>query len=128
MANELSMQLQSLLRYTGVSDQYASGSKVVNQANQYFIKGIQNIGFAIWEAIDVGAEITIGNIGYTVFQNLDATNYVQIGVWTGAAFVPGQRLLPGEISISRWSQSLISLPYAYANTAAVNLFYTIYAD
>lgn len=128
MANELTMQLQSLLRYAGVSDQYASGAKVVSQANQFFVKGVQVIGFAASEPIDVGGEITLPNIGFVIFQNLDATNYVEIGSWDGMTFYPGIKLLAGEIAIGRWSPNQVSLPYALANTANVNLFYTMYAD
>jgi hypothetical protein len=127
MANEITMQLQVLLKYTGVSDQYASGSKVVSQTSEYFIKGVQNIGTAATpDLIAPGAEIALATLGFFLLVNLDTANYVEVGTWDGFVFSSTIKLLAGEVMIARYSPSNISLPYAKANAAAVDLFYTYY--
>jgi hypothetical protein len=126
MANELTYQIQVLLRYAGVSDQFASGSKVVNQTNKYFIKAVQNIGFATHEALDMGAEINAGNIGYVLGVNLGVNN-IDVGQDFVGVFYPAVRLKPGEFAYARWDASAIGLPYAKASVAATDLFYTVYA-
>ena len=76
---------------------------------------MQNIGTS-YEAVNV-ADLT--NKGFALFTNLDATNFVEVGVEVSAAFYPFLKLLPGESSVVRLSPS-VSL-FAKADTAAVNL-------
>ena len=83
------------------------------------IENIQNIGFAAHEALILGE---VATPGFAYFKNLDATNYVQIGVDVAAAFVPFVKLLPGQ-SAQVWLGT--TAPYAKANTGAVLLDYMI---
>jgi hypothetical protein len=74
-----------------------------------------------------GTAISLGAVatnGWAWFQNLDATNYVEIGVADGGTFFPFARLLAGEIALMRVSAS--AAPYALANTGAVILMTTIF--
>ncbi len=65
----------------------------------------------------------VSTLGVALFRNLDATNYVEVGIDVAAAFYPFVKLLPGEA----WPMRMGTLaPYAKANTAAVRLQYDIY--
>src|SRR4051794_16391060 len=55
----------------------------------------QIIGFSAHEALAINADI--GTKGVAWFRNLDATNYVEIGVQDGSSnFIPFAKLKPGE--------------------------------
>lgn len=86
--------------------------------NEY-IDHVQSIGTSA-EAVTLG---DVATYGFAVFKNLDATNYVEIGITDGAgdihAFV---KLMAGE-EAQVW---LAAAPYAKANTAACLLNYTIF--
>ena len=81
------------------------------------IHATQSIGFAASEAIVV---TDIGTLGYALFMNRDATNFVEIGDVPVATFVPFVKLKPGEFAVMRLSDS-ITLLSAQADTAAVDL-------
>jgi hypothetical protein len=59
--------------------------------------------------------------GYCRFQNLDGTNYVEVGIMTGGAFYPLFELLAGQSAVMRMSRNVGSTLGARANTAAVVL-------
>jgi len=59
--------------------------------------------------------------GFAVIQNLDTTNYVEYGAWTGSTFYPIGELLPGEVHIIRLSRNVGTTLRMRANTAAVNV-------
>jgi len=77
----------------------------------------QSIGFAAEEALQLG-ELS-GALGYVMFKNLDATNYVEI--LTGTGGVKFCKLLAGETAGPFRLGSQVTAPYAQANTAAVLL-------
>lgn len=71
--------------------------------------------------------ITTATMGYAFFRNIDATNFVQIGVRDGSSnFLAFAKLKAGEVAVVRMNQT--NPPYALANAAAVVLQYTILAD
>jgi hypothetical protein len=78
---------------------------------------VQNIGFSAHEQIVVNSDVATQ--GLTFFRNLDATNYVSIGVVVSAAFYPLLRLMPGEIAAVRLEPGVAV--YAKAHTAATDL-------
>jgi hypothetical protein len=118
MANEVTYQFQILLSNGDLRDSYASNSQAADQATALLIRNVQNIGTSD-EALALG---DITTPGWAVFQNLDDTNYVEIGV---GSFTPVVKLKPGEQAILRLGTTA---PRAQANTAAVDLFYIIYSD
>lgn len=67
----------------------------------------------------------IGTCGYAHFRNLDATNYIEIGVQVSAAFYPFMKLKAGESAVLRLGTNA---PYALANTASVRLEHWIVED
>ena len=60
--------------------------------------------------------------GWAWFRNLDATNYVSIGVYVSTTFYPLVRLNAGEAAVFRLG---VITPYALANTLAVILEHDI---
>lgn len=78
----------------------------------------QDIG-TTHEALAFGSDIATA--GFAVFTNLDATNYVEIGVVVAGTFYPAIRVSPGE---QQGPVRFASLSvYAKANTAPVKLKY-----
>ena len=59
--------------------------------------------------------------GFVYIENLDSTNYVDYGAWTGSVFYPIGELLPGEFHIIRLSRNVGTTLRMRANTAAVNV-------
>ena len=126
MPNEITYSLNVLLKNGSLQDQFASGSKTASQASAKLIRNVQTIGTAAGgEALDLG---DIAVPGFMIFQNLDAANYVDIGINTGGNFYAALRVKVGEIMMARYSAGAASLPYALANTASVELFYICYED
>jgi len=121
MANEISVQILMSLNNGSLVDSF---SKLINvdQTAAAMVKNVQGIGFATHAALDMGSLTTAG---YAVFQNLDDTNYVEVGVDGAGTFYPLIKLEAGEQACLRLTTSS---PYAQANTAAVDLLYVIYED
>jgi hypothetical protein len=82
--------------------------------------GIAAIGFAAHEALAMG---DVSTAGWAYFKNLDATNFVTIGVDVSSTFYPFLKLKAGEYCICPLGTSA---PYAKADTAAVQLQFRIY--
>ena len=70
--------------------------------------------------------ITTATMGYAFFRNIDATNYIEIGVQVGGTFYALVKLKAGEVALLRMNQT--NPPYALANTATVVLQFTILAN
>ena len=70
--------------------------------------------------------ITTATMGYAFFRNIDATNYIEIGVQVGGTFYALVKLKAGEVALLRMNQT--NAPYARANGTVANLQYTILAD
>lgn len=87
-------------------------------AGSKFTHGLQAIGFAAEEAINLG-EATGGG-GWFCAINRDATNSISLRQATGATNVI--TLGPGEPCLFRWSTSTTA-PFAIASVAACNLEY-----
>jgi len=83
------------------------------------VEQVQAIGFAAHEALVLGE---VAAPGFAWFHNTDATNYVEIGIDVSAAFHAFLKLLPGQ-KAACWLAT--AAPYAKANTASVNLDYTL---
>ena len=118
MSNEIAYQFQVLLSNGDLSDNYQSGSQSADQSTALLIRNVQEIGTSD-ESLELGDVTTPG---FAVFQNLDDTNYVEIGTGSFTAFL---KLKPGEFAMCRLSTAA---PTAQADTAAVDLFYIIYSD
>lgn len=100
---------------------------VREQANLYYdltgdkyISNVAEISESAHELLETG---DLATAGVAVFKNLDATNYVEVGLDVSSTFYPLIRLDPGE----EFPLKLATLAvYAKADTAAVDLQYTIF--
>jgi hypothetical protein len=128
MANEITYQVQAYLRNGTLQDQYASGSKVADQASAFLVRNVQTIGTGAG-----GAELDLGSVaspGWAIFINLDPViavptgNYLEVGVFS-AAFIPFLKLLPSEVAMVRLAAGAAA-PYAKATGGSVDIFYIIY--
>lgn len=125
MANEITYQMQILLRNGNLVDNYASGSLTATQSAAVIVRNVQSIAAGV-VGVGAGTALDLGSVatpGWSAFINTDATNYVQVGFNTGGLFYPMLKLLPGESQLIRLA---IAAPYAMANVAPVSLFYIIY--
>ena len=82
--------------------------------------GVPSIGFAAHEALVMQ---DVASAGWARFENLDTTNFVQIGTDSTGTFIPFLKLLAGEYAFVRLATNA---PYAKADTAAVKLDYEIF--
>lgn len=67
----------------------------------------------------------VGTAGFAFFRNLDATNFVEIGVQVGGTFYPVIKLKAGEYGVCRFS--VLTL-YARSDTAATLLDMSMIED
>ena len=119
--SEFSYNFKLQLNNGDLTDNVSSGAIAASQTNAKLVRSVQEIG-TTEEALGLGDVTTPG---IAVFENLDDTNYVEIGSYVGGTFYPFLKLKPGEKWIGRLA---ITAPYAKANTAAVELDYRIYDD
>ncbi len=91
---------------------------VVSVATKKYVLLKQNIGTSE-EALKLG-EIT--SLGWALFINRDATNYVELRVSTGSTKFC--KLLAGECALFRFGSG-VTAPYAIADTAACQLEYLL---
>ena len=123
MANEITYQFQMLLNNGSLKDSYSSGSVTANQSTAALVRNVQTISnSAPAQALDLGS---VSTPGFMVVQNLDATNFVDLGAYIGGTFYPFVRLKAGEQGMIRLSTNA---PYALADTASVSVFYVIYSN
>jgi hypothetical protein len=120
MANEITLTQQLTVANGTLRRTFAPARQQITQASALVAGGVQNIG-TTYEAVSLGA---IAANGVSHFTNLDATNYVEIGVEVSSAFYPLVRLNAGESYTFRLAQGVTI--FARANTAAVNLDYEIF--
>jgi hypothetical protein len=123
VADEIKLTVSLTLANGSLADSFAPGEQKITQTTKRMHKRVQAIPTtAAGTALDIGAVVTLG---YGYARNLDANNYIEIGVQVAAAFYVFVKLKPGESSGFRFGTNA---PYARANTAAVDLLYGIYED
>ena len=109
-----------------VSLQFAKGSlalkreavrQLADVAGDAYSANVQSIATtAGGTAVTIAA--AVGTAGFAFFRNLDATNFVEVGVESGGTFYPLLKLKPGECALGRLTTTSV---YARANTGAVLL-------
>jgi hypothetical protein len=87
----------------------------VDLAGNRFVRNVQNVG-TTFEALVVN---DVSTAGQARFKNLDATNYVELGVDVSGTFYPVVRIDAGKTA-GPFRLSTLTL-HVRANTAAVNL-------
>jgi hypothetical protein len=119
MANEITVSsgLQAVKGSASIAINLQT--KQADWAGTRFIRNVQAIG-TTYEAITVG---DVATAGYAYFTNIDATNYVELGVEVAATFYPLVRIDAGKTA-GPFRLSTLTI-FGRANTAAVNLDLTI---
>lgn len=112
MANELSIVVSMAFSKSGAQCARAE-SISVDVTGDTFTHAVQEIGTSE-EAL---AEADVGTPGYVLIKNLDATNYVEVGIEGQYAI----KLLAKEVALFRADAAI----YAKAATAACNVEYWI---
>lgn len=120
MADEITLNLKIKYDKNGISDS-RTFSDTVTATGSALCGGVQTIG-TTEEALAVG---DVATLGYARFMNIDATNFVTIGNYTGGTYYPVLKLKAGEAAVCRLAAATI---YAKADTAAVRLDYMIFED
>lgn len=113
MANEISLDLRFTLSNGNSQYQYVPGTKRIDQAAIGGpTPGFVNIG-TTEESV---AFAELGTEGTVIIENLDATNYVQVGFSTG---VYGMRIKASGVAMFQMEPSVTL--YLKANTAACKM-------
>lgn len=115
MSGEIKMTVGLTVNKGGLSVTFPTKTKSIDMSGTRSGDIVQDIG-TTHEAITIPSDL--GTEGVTYFVNLDATNYVEIGVDVAAAFYPLLKIKPLEEYPFRLA---IAAPYAKANTAPVKL-------
>lgn len=117
MANEITMTAQIRCTNGSFTENFAPAQKRIDQSSVGLAGNVQTIGFAADETITVIGDLA--TLGIAAFQNLDATNYVDIGPDDSGALLGFIRLEAGEFATMRLKPGITIR--AQANTAAVKL-------
>lgn len=88
----------------------------IDRSGTEMVGYVQSIGI-VEETLTTLADVA--TVGWAYFENLDTTNFVQLGPATGSYFL---KLLAGEKCVCPLNSATI---YALADTAAVRLMVTI---
>ena len=108
MANEITLTASLAFAKNSVSVQLAkTGASVTVTGNKYY-SGMQTVGFAAEEALELG-DISTG--GFCIIINRDATNFVKVRPGTGAADLI--KLKAGEPAMFRMQATA---PFVIADT------------
>jgi len=116
MSDEITVSCSLRLTNGDLKESRSANSVRADQTNQKSIGGVQAIG-TVEEAITVG---DLATTRFAYFRNLDATNYVEIGVKPAFTFYPLLLLSAGDPPQLIKIASGVTL-YARAHTAAVNI-------
>lgn len=122
MAGTLQINLSANLTHGTLRESFNPGGQTITQTTAGQDSGIQVVGTSE-ESV---AATDVSTLGWAFFQNLDATNYIEIGPDSGGTMVGFIRLEPGEACALRLKPGITVK--AQANTAAVKLKYLILED
>lgn len=122
MSQPIQLTAQLSLTETNVNTALSVAGLYVAQSGVRYTQNIQSVPTtAGGTAIPLGG-LGSGTLGYAMFVNLDATNYVDIlSAVSGTALI---RLLPGETALFRFTAG-ITAPAMLAHTGAVAVQYLI---
>lgn len=124
MAQEITATNSLLQNNAGVTYNSGSLTQKIDQTGNGQFTNTQNVGFAAEEVLLLpGFSATLG---MATFRNLDLDNFVEVGLKVAGTFDVFMKLKPSESGQFRLSPSKVY--YAKADTAAVDLNYTILED
>ena len=126
MANEISISTRLLAKKSFLNVDHNVGTVTADLSGSTSAAGIVSIPTTAGGTALSLDGITTATMGYAFFRNIDATNYIEIGVQVGGTFYALVKLKAGEVALLRMNQT--NPPYALANTATVVLQFTILAN
>jgi hypothetical protein len=115
MANEITLTTGIQILKANLVGGVDQRTYQVDMAGTRFIRNVQAVG-TTYEAIVTG---DLASAGWASFRNLDATNYIEIGLEVSAAFQSFIRINAGQ-TVGPFRLATLSI-FGRANTAAVNL-------
>lgn len=123
MSNEVRYGLNVSLTNGSLVDSYNMSGLTANQTTAGVVRNVQTClsASAQGDAINKGS---ITTPALAVFENLDANNYIEIGIQVTGTFYPFLKLLAGKQAGPMWLGT--TTPYARANTGNIKLFYIMY--
>lgn len=124
MAQQIALTVQSSVTIGSWKDTFAPGQQTITITNAQAHCPIVVVGTSE-EDLSLG-DITSGNEGYVILQNLDNTNYVTYGPKSGGAMIAFGKIKPGELAILRLKPS-VTMRWQ-ADTAAVSVGVRAYAN
>jgi hypothetical protein len=127
MANELTITTKLTVSKDGQTVTLDS-TKTLNLDGSGKLAAVQKIGTAD-EQVDFPADLVSEGVSFIGFKNIDATNFVEFSMGTGADANTGfdarrfAKLYPGEVAVLRTHKAAGSNPaiYAKANNADCNI-------
>ena len=123
MAQEIKAQVGLTCINGKLSYNKSTVTVVADQSLASYSGAVQSIG-TTQSALSLNAGLTTA--GWAYFCNLDATNYLQIGLYISSTFYPFAKLKAGEACVIRIDPAAVV--YAKANTAACLLEFCILDD
>lgn len=127
MANEITVTLNLNVQNPSTGRGFAQSTRRSGQFTQNAV-GVNDQTVSV-PTTAAGTAYTFANLttyGVLFIENLDDTNFVELGVQVAGTFYPLVRVNPGEFQYFRLSHG-ISL-YLRADTAAVDVHYQLYED
>lgn len=121
MAQEITIRASLSVSKGGASSEMIVAPLALNMSGNRFIRHVQNVGFASEEAVQKGE---LGTLGFGLFKNLDATNFVELRLATGVT--PGLKIKAGESILVRFNGG--NSPFLIADTAGCLVEYLIVED
>lgn len=121
MANEITLTISGTLTNGNLKDQFQPGAVQITQAVARIHSSVVNAATTA-EALVLG---DITDVGYAFFRNLDATNFVHIGVGTTGGIAPMVKLLAGQMCTMPLTTS--STFMVEADTSPVELLMKLWA-
>lgn len=121
MANEISITISGSLTNGNLKDSFTPGQIQVTQTTARIHSSV--VAAATTAEVLVLGDIT--DVGYAFFRNLDATNWVHIGVGTTGGIAPMVKLLAGQpclMPLTTGSTFMVE-----ADTSPVELFMKLWA-
>lgn len=123
MANEISYQVKIQASKSNLKVERDPGRLTADLSGDAYSANVQSIATSS-TAVTIASAVSTA--GFAFFRNLDATNYVEIGVEDGSmTFIAFAKLKPGQAGLIPLATTSI---YAKADTAAVLLESIIIED
>lgn len=123
MANEITYGWNLKVANGVLADAHSRTNKKQTQTNARKHDDVQDIPTtAAGTALTTNPSMTA--LGEALIENLDSTNYIEIGIQNGGTFFPTLRLNAGVSKQVTWAQGIAL--YARANTATVKFRHCTY--